>query len=573
MAKVTKSLFETAAKAKKVVKADKIFGKNTKSQIDGAKNTILPTKGKLSKVRGKMSLVPQALKPPETVTPRTSVKRVGRLVENKVQNLVPNLVKSVQSKVSDFDPQAFLGKIFDGGLNSLEKFGSGLTGLQSSLKRSLGFLSEAKGIVIDLIEKMAKAKPQKSKGGVVKGLLKGAAVVGLAALAVKGAPLALGATAAIGGALFKASPLGKGAALAKKVFGRKKDDEVTDGTTSEVTKQFKKSLDTFDEALSLIEMQFKSGLNRRLRKRSQDDQPPTEGDGSGDGSGDDQSQVNGEKPKILTENEYNNAKVDDHSLPDTYEEYLKENNQPVTTTKKIDEVQLPDPSKKHDQNVDSSGNNVPLGTVVGGDDMQPSTVEALSEPTSDLSGQGGPSLVLKPQNIEFIKGNRGALGPQGDPGSKTTVTNPAAPEAPEAEKPKPEGLMRGLAGLGDFLTFGMTDLDGRGDLFKDRGKGQLNTGVDSSTEIPKLDISADLTTLGAVEQITDGISQPARGGSNAKDTPMPISIPVPVGQGNNQKGEYKMGRMANEPPILLSVDMDNMHITTTKSLFNIIGAL
>ena len=132
MAKVTTSLFEKAAKAKKVVKADKIFGKNTKSQIDGAKNTILPTKGKLSKVRGKMSLVPQALKPPETVTPRTSVKRVGRLVENKVQNLVPNLVKSVQSKVSDFDPQAFLGKIFDGGLNSLEKFGSGLTGLQSS---------------------------------------------------------------------------------------------------------------------------------------------------------------------------------------------------------------------------------------------------------------------------------------------------------------------------------------------------------------------------------------------------------------------------------------------------------
>jgi len=572
MAKVTTSLFETAAKAKKVVKADKIFGKNTKSQIDGAKNTILPTKGKLSKVRGKMSLVPQALKPPETVTPRTSVKRVGRLVENKVQNLVPNLVKSVQSKVSDFDPQAFLGKIFDGGLNSLEKFGSGLTGLQSSLKRSLGFLSEAKGIVIDLIEKMAKAKPQKSKGGLVKGVLKGAAVVGLAALAVKGAPLALGAAGAIGGALFKASPLGKGATLAKKVFGRKKDDEVIDGTTAEVTKQFKKSLDTFDEALSLIEMQFKGKLGRRLRKRSQDDQPPTEGDGSGDGSGDDQSQVNGEKPKIMTENEYNNAKVEDLSLPDTYEEYLKENNQPVTTTKKIDEVDLPDPNKKHDQNVDSSGKNIPLGTVVGGDPDE-TKVTPLTEPTSDLSGQGGPSLVLKPQNIEFIKGNRGALGPQGDPGSKTTVTNPAAPEAPEAEKPKPEGLMRGLAGLGDFLTFGMTDLDGRGDLFKDREKGQLNTGVDSSTEIPKLDISPDLKTLGAVEQITDGISQPARGGSDVKDTPMPISIPVPVGQGNNQKGEYKMSRMANEPPILLSVDMDNMHITTTKSLFNIIGAL
>ena len=570
MAKVTKSLFETAAKAKKTVKASKIFGK-TKSQIDGAKNNILPTKGKLSKVRGKMSLVPQALIPPEQATPKTSVKRVGRLVENKVQNLVPNLVKSVQSKVSTFDPQAFLGKIFDGGLSSLEKFASGLSGMQSSLKRSLGFLSEAKGIVIDLIEKMAKAKPQKSKGGLIKGLLKGAAVVGLAALAVKAAPVALGAAGAIGGALFKATPMGKGLTLAKKVFGRKKDDELTDGTTAEVTKQFKESLDTFDEALSLIEMQFKGKRLRRNVKRQQEQNQNQNQNQNNEEPGVEETLQN--SGGLMSEEDFNAAKANGISLPATYDDYVKENSKPNTKTKPIDEVPLPNPNKKHDENVDSSGNKIPLGTVVGGDDMQPSTVTPLTEPTTDLSGQGGSDLILKPQNIEFIKGNRGALGPQGDPGSKTTIMNPEAPEAPMAEKSQPEGFMRGLAGLGDFLTFGMTDFDGRGDLFKDRGKGQLNTGVDSSTEIPKLDIAPDMGTLGAIEQITDGISQPARGGSDVKDTPMPISIPVPVGQGNNQKGEYKMSRMANEVPILLSVDPDNMHITTTKSLFNIIGAL
>ena len=566
MAKITTSLFEKAAKTKKVVKADKIFGK-TKSQIDGAKNTILPTKGKLSKVRGKMSLVPQALKPPEQVTPRANIKRVGRLVENKVQNLVPNLVKSVQSKVSDFDPQAFLGKIFDGGLNSLQKFGSGLSGLQSSLKRSLGFLSEAKGIVIDLIEKMAKAKPQKAKGGLIKGLLKGAAVVGLAALAVKAAPLALGAAGAIGGALFKATPLGMGMTLSKKVLGRKKDDQLTDGTTAEVTEQFKESLDKFDEALSIIDMQLKGKRIRRLREGQEN--PQSEDDGSGD----DKSKVEtpDKKPTVMTEDQFNAAKEKGMTLPDTYDDYVKENSKQPTTLAPGTVDEKTDKSA-FDSSFDSAGNETKIGDVVG-EFPDETKVTPLTEPTGDLSGQGGPSLVLKPESVKFIKGNRGALGSQGDPGSRTTIMPPETPEAPMAEKPKPEGLMKGLAGMGDFLTFGMTDLDGRGDLFKDRGKGQLNTGIDGTTEIPKLDISPDLATLGAIEQITDGISQPARGGSDVIDTPTPISIPVPVGGGNNQNGQSKMSRMANEAPILLAIDMDNMHITTTKSLFNIIGVL
>ena len=572
MAKVTTSLFETAAKAKKVVKADKIFGKNTKSQIDGAKNTILPTKGKLSKVRGKMSLVPQALKPPETVTPRTSVKRVGRLVENKVQNLVPNLVKSVQSKVSDFDPQAFLGKIFDGGLNSLEKFGSGLTGLQSSLKRSLGFLSEAKGIVIDLIEKMAKAKPQKSKGGLIKGLLKGAAVVGLAALAVKAAPLALGAAGAIGGALFKATPLGMGITLAKKVFGRKKNEEEVSGTTAEATKTFKESLEKFDEALSIIEMQFKGKRYRRNREQNQNqNQNENQNQNTEEPGVEETLQNSGGATENVESDVDTKTSTDSTNLRTHDHPHLDPDLKPAPGTDF-----LPTNKTVNDPVYDSAGNEVKIGDVVGGDGpAAAAAAESLSEPTSDLSGQGGPSLVLKPESVKFIKGNRGALGPQGDPGGKTTVMAPSAePEAPEAMKPEPEGLMRGLAGLGDFLTFGMTDFDGRGDLFKVRGKGQLNTGIDGTTEIPKLDINPDERTLDALGKITDGISQPARGGKGAKNpTPLPVSIPIPVGGSNKQPMDYKMSRMANEVPILPSVDPSNMHVTTTKSLFNIIGAV
>ena len=48
-------------------------------------------------------------------------------------------------------------------------------------------------------------------------------------------------------------------------------------------------------------------------------------------------------------------------------------------------IPTPDPNKQADKdNYDSAGNLVPIGTVVGGDDMQPSTVEPLTDPTSTL---------------------------------------------------------------------------------------------------------------------------------------------------------------------------------------------
>ena len=85
-------------------KVGKIFGR-AKSRVGGAVKNALPSKS-ISKVRGKMSLVPQALQPPEKVTPQARVRNIGKLVDNKVQNLVPKLSKAVQRNVNAFDPQA-----------------------------------------------------------------------------------------------------------------------------------------------------------------------------------------------------------------------------------------------------------------------------------------------------------------------------------------------------------------------------------------------------------------------------------------------------------------------------------
>jgi len=137
----------------------------------------------------------------------------------KLPEIVPKIAKSVTSKVNQFDPNALLGKIFDGGLNSLSSFASGLGGLKKSLQRNLEFLKEAKGIIVDLITKMAKAKPRGGGGGFFKGLIKNIAKVGLLAMAFKAAPAAMGVAAVGGKMALGAGALVSGVMLAGKAFG------------------------------------------------------------------------------------------------------------------------------------------------------------------------------------------------------------------------------------------------------------------------------------------------------------------------------------------------------------------
>ena len=66
-------------------------------------------------------------------------------------------------------------------------------------------------------------------------------------------------------------------------------------------------------------------------------------------------------------------------------------------------------------------------------------------------------LIIKDEGEEAKKDK------QDEPENK--VTDTTTDDTKPAEKPKPEGFMRGLTGFVDFATFGMTDLDRRGDLF------------------------------------------------------------------------------------------------------------
>ena len=176
---------------------------------------------------------------------------------DKVQSIVPRLTKAVQASKPQFDPKQFLGSIFSGGLSSLQNFASGLGGLQVSLQKSLGFITEAKGIIVDLIDKMAKAKGRRPKGGVIKGLLKGAAILGLGVLAVKGAPLAMKAAKTVGRAAMMMTPVGMGIMMAKKIFGRRKRGEEVKGLSkvkgSRISKNFTEALDKMESVFNILQ--------------------------------------------------------------------------------------------------------------------------------------------------------------------------------------------------------------------------------------------------------------------------------------------------------------------------------
>ena len=120
--------------------------------------------------------------------------------------------------------------------------------------------------------------------------MKGAAIVGLAALTVKAPPAVMGAAGTVGGALFKATPLGAGIALAKKVFGRKKGSEeaLSKVKGEELKEKFKESLEQFDETLSRISM----GLKAKRYKDSDLNQPEDDDGGNKDEEGTNEGNVN-----------------------------------------------------------------------------------------------------------------------------------------------------------------------------------------------------------------------------------------------------------------------------------------
>ena len=160
----------------KVVRKTKIAGKRA---IKGAKSGVAKFKG-AGGLRGAVSKI----KPIAADLKQGGVRKINKIVEAKAQNLIPKLTSKIEEKVDSFDPSKFLGKIFDGGLDSLNGFAGGLDKATDSMKNTMEFLKKAQKLATSFVEKLSKAKKQKKKGGgLIKNIFKGLAVAGVAMLA------------------------------------------------------------------------------------------------------------------------------------------------------------------------------------------------------------------------------------------------------------------------------------------------------------------------------------------------------------------------------------------------------
>ena len=155
--------------------------------VSPAANNIRATRKNLSGIKGSEGLksVLPKIKPIREDLKQGGIRKINKLVESRVQNLIPKLSNKVEERVDSFDPNKFLGKIFDGGLSSLQGFASGLMGMKKNMKETVDFLEKAQGIAVDFVEKLSKAKHKKKKGGgLIGNIFKGLAIAGTAMIAL-----------------------------------------------------------------------------------------------------------------------------------------------------------------------------------------------------------------------------------------------------------------------------------------------------------------------------------------------------------------------------------------------------
>ena len=182
MGKLTSTL-GTLGKAAKRVSKSKVVRKTAiagKKAIRGAKKGIAGAQVKGSKFLQKSVA---KIKPIAADLKQGGIRKINKIVEAKTQNLIPKLSNKIEEKVNSFDPSKFLGKIFDGGLNSLNQFGSSLDGMKGRFDSTVEFLGKATEVASKFVKKLASAKPKKGGGGGIFGkLIKGVAIAGAAAL-------------------------------------------------------------------------------------------------------------------------------------------------------------------------------------------------------------------------------------------------------------------------------------------------------------------------------------------------------------------------------------------------------
>mgnify|MGYP001367058324 FL=1 len=546
------SILKNVGKATKRINPGKFFKGKKEGLVKGIKGGI---KGlQQSKVKGKNSLLNvKSLEPIRPDLKQGGVRKVGRLVTNKVQSLVPKIAKSVTSKVNQFDPNALLGKIFDGGLNSLNSFASGLGGLKNSLQRNLEFLKEAKGIIVDLITKMAKAKPRGGGGGFFKGLIKNIAKVGLLAMAFKAAPAAMGVAAVGGKMALGAGALVAGGMLAGKAFGaikkrlqKKKGADKIDGD------KFNEIIDRFQSELNMIE---------KRKRRRKDDKPEK----------DEQEEVKKDETDSTTDTTESKVEPQEEVMGGSPNAILKieEGGKMIITPTQGGEEKSDDKGGKESTTKPAEEKEKPQGLKrIAAGFMDQMTMGMFDFDQRGSSADGLMRFLKGDKGETGDKGNRGALGSKGE-----------SPRRSALRKKKEEiKNYKKFGGTGNEITIGNITYVPGDKGYKDAFNSITDVTTGSGAITPLSEAKPAPSEADAKLEISKDIAQPAiqpSGGGTGGGTILPV--PIPAQDKKRTAGSTPIQRTQNATknvvPILPAIDMSNIHIQYSRSVFNIIDAM
>ena len=562
----------------KVVRKTAIAGKKA---VRGAKKGIAGVKGS----GGLKSVLPK-IKPIRGDLKQGGIRKINKLVESRVQNLIPKLSSKVEEKVDSFDRNKFLGKIFDGGLRSLDGFAGGLDGLKDNMDKNTELMEKANKLATDFINKLSKGKKDKKKkgGGLIGNVFKGLAVAGIAMLAAPAiAKVGLvGGAVAVGGNLLK-----KGIDFIrgkkKKKLEKKQEEARKEKKTGKTDTIFSGILAKLDGVLD-----FGKPKGEGEKESTPLDKPiPEKFIGGVLGFG--------KKKKKEAENYQDLVKLG-VTFDDTgnmgYERmveavYPREphaaDNKAMGNVRRRVHKQRTDTAaysgfNSEDNSIHDQILNLPQEDFVNLQlfGIDPSTKKKKkSEKKGKIDKKNRRGMGAKDRGREG--GNFSGKKQKNVRGEYAKGYNPIGGLLGKG-KDLFGGLMGGISGMGSKIGSGI------GDFLKSDAANFLTGGltgkVGSGINLVKSLFQPSKEPLAKRAAVAASVSKPAKssqGGAGTKPVGGAAAAALQAGGGGKPAQGKKMERELTKPensvPGLVAVDLNNMHVLHSKSVFNIVGSL
>ena len=562
MAKVGSGLLSNLGKAKKgnslVRRTNAFIGR----KIGRKGRTIAKKFGDINKTtaRGKNNLlnVPKQLELPLNADTPIKKPSIARMARNEVKSFISGAADKIEQQVESFDPKKFLSKIFDGGLNKLTDFGNSLDRMANS--GQIEFLERANRLATEFVEKLASGKGGGGFMRVVGNILKIAAGIGVAALAAPFVGPVLGAVATVGaitgGVVLAAKGIsdfvrGKGLFKGRKEKVKKKKEE----------DKFAKINESLAKCITLLETKDVEKITK------EDDQKLAKGESTFDAS---EGVMGGITSSDATIEITDDGKIIITRKESSSKSYKAKFNTKDATPKQQLIMDLEKELATAEGRSLTDGNN-----EKGYIDQEFMIDEALEnlrfdEKNNNFGGYDYLQEFLKKQGItttEGAKGDKGFRGSRGLPGTnlEASAMNINEKGGDFALAPPAVKFMNVVNAAKDFFLGKPTETAQKPNV---PGSGFSELEVDPS----KIEASTEESDL-RYEASKDISSQPNKSVASAS-TPRVIDMTKSQASGTDTSGERPrvptMSKTGNKVPILVPIDITNIHVPYTKSVFNIV---